>query len=275
MSLARVFRGALMVFAPMIAAIIISNFGGINTTGIQPLYYVQLVLCVSIFFIIAKELPDENNGRKDELDSKRIIFIRDYQEFFKGEKYIKRWIIMRIVSEFSMALSISFIPIWMVTKGASPYIFGIVSVASILSFLSMSIVAGILSDKIGRKKVFYLFTPFYCLGTLLLIIAPSPEYMILVGILGGAQAGGEGGGGIGGAGFIPFITMFWEIAPAEKRGRMFGLNMLIMSVIGIPTSIIGGTLWDKGFMIAVFLAPMSLQALVVIPLLHTIPDTIN
>jgi len=276
MSLSRVFWSTINVFAPVTAAIIVASFGGINAQGMRPLYYyIQLFLYISVFFVIAKGLGAtsiHSNVKKDELDWKKTSLIKDYREFLRGEKYLRRWILIRVFRDGSQALSMSFISLWMVNnKGATPAILGIVSAVSIIAAMSLQIPAGRLSDKFGRKKTFYLFTPFYYLGTLALISVPSPEYLILAGLLGGVGMGG----GIGGVAFTPFITMWWEMAPAEMRGRWYGLEGLIMATTRIPASIIGGILWDQGLKIEVLLVPILIDVLVVVLLLHTIPDTLR
>ena len=105
----------------------------------------------------------------------------------------------------------------------------------------------------------------------MLILAPRPEYLILVGLLG---AVGLVGGGAGGVSSTPFITMHWEMVPREKRGRWFGIEGL-MTGSTIPATIIGGILWQYGFMREVLLLPILLEVLVVIPLMITVPDTLK
>lgn len=159
---------------------------------------------------------------------------------------------------------------------ATPAILGTVGTISIIGTFTLQISAGRLADKIGRKKAFYLFSPFKYAGTLILISALSPESLILVGLFGGASGGvGGAGGGIGSVGFTPFITMFWEMAPADKRGRWYGLEGTVTALTRIPASIIGGILWEQGFVVEVLLVQVLLELLVVIPLLNTIPDTIG
>jgi hypothetical protein len=67
--------------------------------------------------------------------------------------------------------------------------------------------------------------------------------------------------------------MFWEAVPREKRGRWFGVEGL-MSLATIPASLLGGFLWQRGFMVEVLLAPVLLEVLVAMPILATIPDTL-
>jgi hypothetical protein len=68
--------------------------------------------------------------------------------------------------------------------------------------------------------------------------------------------------------------MHWEMVPKEKRGRWLGIRGLI-ELSTIPATIIGGILWQQGFMMEVLLLPIILEALIVMPMLFTIPDTLK
>ncbi len=279
MSLSRVIWGVLNIFAPAAAAVIVASFGGINAQGIRPLYYIEGALYVIVILVLARGVKNiSTHSDIEKSRSNEISLVQSYRGFFKGEKYLKRWVAIRIVRDFAVGMSAAFIPLWMVNiKGASPYIFGISITVSVVMVLFLQIPAGRLADRIGRKKAFYLFSPFYFLGTLLLISAPSSEYLIIAAGFLGAGIGGVGGsgGGIGGVAFTPFITLFWESAPQEKRGRWFGLEGLVTGLSTLPASIIAGILWERGFMTEVLVIPVLLQALVVIPMLTTVPDTIK
>jgi MFS family permease len=109
------------------------------------------------------------------------------------------------------------------------------------------------------------------MGTLLLVFAPSPEYLVLVGILGyfGLQGGG---GSLSGVSFIPFITMNFELVPEAKRGRWLGITGFF-NILSFPASVIGGVLWTQGFMMEVLLLPIFLEIFIALPIIRTIPDT--
>jgi len=111
-------------------------------------------------------------------------------------------------------------------------------------------------------------------GTVLMILVPRPECLILVGILGAVALVKGEEGGIGGVSQTPFVTMFWEMVPQEKRGRWFGIEGL-MNVATIPASLLGGFLWQQGLRIEVMVIPIILELLVVMPLLASIPDTLT
>ncbi|MDQ1279382.1 MAG: hypothetical protein QG670_644 [Thermoproteota archaeon] len=276
-SLSRVFLGALNAFAPLSAAYIVSSFGGINTQGMRPLYYIQLLLYVFVFFYVIKFLGTVSQKRTEETNglSSQNGALRNYQEFFK-DKHLRRWIIVRIVQTFSGSFSAAFIPLWFINvKHASPEIFGVFSTLSMIVSLSLNIPVGRLADKLGRKKTYYLLVPFTWIGGILIVISPNPQWLIISGIIGG---GGQAlGSGIGGVSNVPFVTMWWEQIPAEMRGRGWGIEGLITSGSAIPASLIAGVLWDQGFQsqVAVLVIPIILTALVVVPLLSTIPDTLG
>ena len=68
--------------------------------------------------------------------------------------------------------------------------------------------------------------------------------------------------------------MFWEVVPEEKRGRWFGVEGL-MGLSTIPASMLGGLLWQQGLKAEVLLLPILIEALLVIPILATVPDTLE
>jgi MFS family permease len=135
----------------------------------------------------------------------------------------------------------------------------------------LQIPAGKLADKIGRKKAFYLFRPFTYLGTLILILAPTPKYLILVGVLG---CFGLFAGGFSQVSFIPFITMNFEMVSEKKRGRWLGIIGLF-GILSFPASMLGGIIWQQGLMKEVLLLPLLMEVLIAIPILHRIPDTLK
>jgi MFS family permease len=255
-------------FAPLIAAWIVSRFGGITAQGIRPLYYLQIVLAFVVFVFIAMALTTPPAPRPTDsgpLKSKVSRFLQDFRDFFAGERYLKRWIAIRIIWSFTMRLATPFIPLWMVdVKGATAPILGVMGTASAIFSVVMPVLAGRLTDKIGRKNAYFLLRPFMYLRTILLILVPRPEYLIFAGVL----------AGIGQAYFVPFITMHWEIVPESKRGRWYGIEGFI-NIFAIPATLLSGFLWQQGYMIEVLLLPIILEVLLLIPIMTTIPDTLD
>jgi len=278
MSLSRVVWGAINVFAPLAAGLAVAYFGGINPQGIRPLYYIQLALTVFVFFFMFRTLKPLPGSVRDTGDTgSKGSLLEDYREFFRGERWLKRWVLLRLVMQFGTNLALPVVPLWLVeVKGATPQTLGLMGTVGVVVSLLFQIPAGRLADRIGRKKVYFLLRPMAYMGTALRVLAPGPEYLVLVGLLGAIALGGAGGGAGGGlssVGFTPFITMFWEIVPHEKRGRWFGIEGLL-NITAIPASLVGGLLWERGFKVEVLLLPILLELLIVLPLFASIPETL-
>jgi MFS family permease len=274
MGLSRVVWSVIGIFAPATAAIIVANFGGINARGIRPLYVIQVILAMIVFLYLSVRLEplESNHDNGIEKSSPKISgMIQDFKELFSGEKWLKRWVILFVIRNFGMSVAMPFTALWLVNmKNANPYTLGAMGSLGAIASTLLQIPAGRLADRIGRKKAFYLLRPLTYMGTLLMIMSPRPEYLIIVGLLGAVGIRG----GAGGVSFTPFITMHWEMVPEEKRGRWFGVEGLL-NIATIPATILGGILWQLGFMREVLLIPILLEVLVVIPLLVTIPDTLR
>ncbi|MEM2904953.1 MAG: MFS transporter [Candidatus Bathyarchaeia archaeon] len=261
MALSRAICGIPAIFTPMIAAVLVASFGGINASGIRPLYYLQMALSTVVLLFVASKLRSPRITQSEE----RLGLIQAFRELLGSEKLLRRWMLLESLRRCGMAIAMPFTPLWMVkVKGADPYILGVMGTVQTLISTLLQMPVGKLADRMGRKRAFYLLEPFNYLSTILLILAPEPQYLIPVGLL----------AGIGGVSFIPFITMYWEMVPAEKRGRWFGVSG-IFSILSVPASILGGYLWERGYMIVVLLLPILMGAFLAIPILATIPETLR
>lgn len=274
-SLSRVVWNILTIFGPITAALIVTYFGGIDSQGIRPLYVLQLASVVSVFLFVAWKLPPtigRVDGRYRRSSGWRALF-RDYREALKGEKHLRRWVLLRTIQTVGTSLASPFAMLWLVeTKGATPYVIGTMGSASLILTLVLQIPVGRIADRVGRKRVYFVTQPMSYIATLTVILAPSPEYLILAGLLGGV-ATGLSGGGINGLGTPLLVTWWWESIPEEKRGRFFGIEGLF-NLASIPASVLGGILWQQGFMIQVLLLPILFEVFGVLPLLATVPDII-
>jgi len=273
MSLSRTLWAIPSIFAPLIAAALVTYFGGINVAGIRPLYYIQLgfALLVFISLLLWLRIPKKAPIERSQPARTGKGFIQDFRDLFKGEIGLKRWLTIMTSRNIGLSLAMPFIPLWLVhEKGADPYILGLIGTIGAIVLMLLQIPVGKLADKIGRKRAFYLFRPFAFLGTLVLILAPQPKYLLLVGLLGcfGFQQLG-----LSEVSFIPFITMNHEMVSREKRGRWHG-SIGLFRLISFPASILGGIIWQQGLMIEVLLLPIALELLIVFPLMMTIPDTL-
>ncbi|MEM2631813.1 MAG: MFS transporter [Candidatus Bathyarchaeia archaeon] len=269
MSFSRLLCGGAAISAPLISAAIVTYSGGISAQGIRPLYYVSLVIILGLLIFLCKSL----HGTKLSKGSvEKSSLINTYKELFKGEKYLRRWILIRLFRDGFTFLFATFVPLWIVdVKGATnPAVLGTLSSVAMASAMLVQVPAGRFADKFGRKKAFFLLTTFYCLGIVVLVLAPSTEYLYLAGVLGMGWLGG-----IGGAAYTVLMTMWWEAFPAEDRGKLYGVEGIIAASFRIPISILGGILWDQGFKAHIMLLPALTELAIVVPLLYTIPETLR
>lgn len=274
MGLSRTIWAIPSVFAPFTAAIIVSSFGGINVEGIRPLYFIQLItFLLTVLFTMVMLKPLLLQRKEHQRSSKKLNIFSYYSEFLKGERWLKHWLILMAVLRLG-AISAPFVPLWIVdVKSADPYLLGVLGTVSVAVSLLLQIPIGRLADTIGRKKVFLILRPFSYIGTLLLVWAPNPMVLIVAGAL-GAMGLMVFGGGIGGISFIPFITMYWESFPAEKRGRLQGISGLL-DFVGSFATILGGFLWQAGYMELVLLLPMLIDVIVLVPTFLIIPESLG
>jgi len=265
----RIFWGVTGISASLIAAAVVTYFGGINAQGIRPLYYISIILLLLTILILYVGLDEAwlfNN--KENKTSKRKNSIREYLKFFRGEKYLKHWIVIRLCRDGFMSLQTIFVPLWIVNlKGADAAMLGVLSTLSATSSILLQVPAGKLADKIGRKKTFFLFSSFYCLGIITLILAPSFEFLILACIL------GWGMGGVGGVALTILMTMWWEGIPTENRGKLYGVEGIISASSKIPITAVGGILWDGGLQTLVLTLPVLAELFIVIPMISIVPET--
>jgi MFS family permease len=265
------------ILTPVVAAVVVTHFGGAsNEAGIRPLYFIQFAMSIVVLvslYIWLKPKAETQRDAVSEPAHQRSTFVRDFRDVFKGEKWLKRWIVVMLIRELEMRVAMPFTPLWIVgMKGADAYTLGLMGALNTLTQILLQIPAERLADRVGRKRAFYVFRSFAYLGTFLMIYAPRPEYLIAVGFLG--AVGQTTQGGLGGVSFIPFITMNFEMVPQAKRGRWLGLTGFF-SIICVPASIVAGVMWQQGRMIEVLLFPLLAELLIALPILTTIPDTLG
>lgn len=163
-----------------------------------------------------------------------------------------------------MYISAIYVPLYAAeVKAADQFLISGMASASTFLPLALAMPVGWLADRIGRKKVIYLGTPFYCLSFLLLIYAPDPTTLLLSSVLQGVF-------------MLIAVTqgaMTAELVPIQLLGRWYGLLGLFRGVISVITPIIGGTLWVLLTPESVFLFVIVTQILRIIILLP-VPETL-
>jgi MFS family permease len=250
------------LFAPSVAAFLITWFGGINTENIRLLYGIQLVARVGLFLYVAARLTEIAREKRDEHRS----VINGFKKVFQQGTTVKRWLLFLSVGMFTGNMMTAFrYPYAYEVKGATTFILSGIATASILTEAAFSTPFGRIADKIGRKKTFYLLTPFFCSANLLFALTPAPIYLLLAGFLLGFRmmAG------------VVVSSITPELMPREYLGRWRGVLGLFSGLAAIPAPVIGGLIWEHMGPEWVFIIPTLIELTIRLPLLYTVPETLN
>lgn len=256
-------RQFLAIFAPTIGGILVHYFGGISVEGIRPLYFIQLFGFSAVSLYVAFKLEDvKTNGsfQTNEL-------IGHYKEMFATGKNLGRFALIQALGSITMGLSMPFPFVYAADfKGANSLIIGYMGTCFVLVSMLLAIPMGNLADARGRKFIIYLTRPFFYVSYLLLVIAPLGAAWVLLlawgcrGVMMSSNA---------------FNTMSMEMVPREYRGRWTGFISFFQNLLRVPAMLIGGYLYESVNPILVFIIPIFVDALIRMPILRTIPDTVN
>jgi len=255
----------LSLIAPLVAAWLVTAFGGMTVEAIRPLYHIRFVGSGLIILFVAAQLRELKRVRMAEAKA-NPGFIGDFRRTIEGRGPLRRWLLVASLTWFPMAITSPFLQLFAhQAKGADQYLLGIMATASILTRLLFGIPVGRLADRIGRKKVIYLLTPLWYASHLLLVFSFNSATLVLAGALQTFYAISSG------------ITsaMTLELVPVERMGKWSGLLGLFQGLVTIPAPVIGGLIWREWGPMYVFLIPLAIDLLVRIPLLTTVPETLK
>ena len=245
--------------APIVAAYLITSFGGMNAGGIRPLFWISAACMLVALIIVYLYLPNPI-----EPSRKGGSILQGFSGVFREGTMVTRWLVYTMISTVPMYLAF-YIPYYAKEiKGADPYVIGLMDSAYWASSVFLALPVGILADRYGRKKMVALLTPFYCLALVLLVVAPSDLVLILAGLLNGFFM----------LGAITQAAIGLELVPREMLGSWNGLNSLSRGVVNIVAPIIGGLLWASLGPEYVFYFLIATQV-VKLGILWTIPSSVT
>jgi MFS family permease len=250
--------------APIIAAYLVIAFGGINATGIRPLFIIQLAglipLAIAIFLNLT-EIGKPGLGTREGTNN----FLKDFRSLFENAKGLKRFIFMESLGDFSMGMVFPFAMVFAVEgKNADPLILGYMGMAATLSNMIFAIPIGRLADRIGRKKTLTLMRPIMYASYLLIAFAPGAYWLILAWAFLGFPWE-----------WIVWSAMSMEMVPEDQRGRWSGMLMLFDNVVRIPAPIIGGIIYETVGPTVLFLLPVAIDLFLRVPVLLMTHETLR
>lgn len=247
------------LFAPVVAAYLITGFGGLTAEGIRPLYWFEVTGLVVAFLIILRFFRDPRPvggvGRVGLGVGLRRVF-------GEGVK-VRRWLVYVMLTMFPNYMAI-YVPLYArQVKGAGQLTLGLMDMGYWLIIVLLAIPVGLVADRFGRKRLIGLMTPLYSAGLLLLIVAPNEATLVVAGLLTGfLMLSGVTGGSIS-----------VELVPKELLGSWFGVIGLFRSLISVASPLIGGLLWNSlgPASVLIFLAVTQVMKL---GILATMPNSV-
>jgi DHA1 family tetracycline resistance protein-like MFS transporter len=255
----------LSIIAPLVAAHLVTVFGGLSAQGIRPLYYIRFTGYGFIFLFIAAQLREPRLAQATVAGADSS-FIDDFRRLFEGGATLRRWVVVVCLTALPTAMTLPFLQLFAhQVKGADQYLLGVMTTAGVLTRLLFGIPLGRLADSIGRKRVIYLLTPMWYASYLLLVFSFSSATLILAGALQTFYLISSG----------VTSAMTLELVPLERMGKWSGALGLFQGLVTIPAPILGGLIWSGLGPAYVFLIPLGVDLLLRIPLLTRIPETLR
>jgi len=260
--------GLLGMLGPLLAAFVLVNFVGVvgspsNANDIRPLFFISAFITLSSFFVVLLKLS--NHKWSIEAQSNTNI-LKDASILLKGNKLTKKWLIIGAVNTMPIGMILPYAQLFAKeVKGADVTTLATMVTAAALTSVLCGYYVGVLADKFGRKKVLFSIIPLFWLSNIILVFAPSPAFLIVSGILQGFY-------------YISSplsATIQREIVPQEVMGRWIGLNRLVGSLASALMAFISGLIYDGLGPQYVFLIFVVADALIRIPLLASMPETLH
>ena len=253
------------IIAPMIAAMIITGFGGLTPEGIRPLYGLQTLGFLFLLFLVLRYYRDTIERKSTSRSGNKMGFLGNMREVLR-RKSVKLWIAYRSISNISWFLSLTYLPLFVAeVKGGDQFILGAMATASMIVPLLLSIPTGRLADTFGRKKVIYAVAPFYFLSILFLIYAPDSNILLVSGFLQGFLV----------LGLVVQGAISQELVPASLLGTWWGILGLLWGIMGVLGPILGGFIWSFIGPVYVFLFILFMEVLKIAFLWLFIPETLK
>jgi MFS family permease len=91
------------IISPLLAAHLVTHFGGMTVEGIRPLFYVQFVGYGFVLLIVALQLREPQRDRLIAPKT-RLGFIVDFRRLFEGRRDLGRWIAISALTSLPLAM---------------------------------------------------------------------------------------------------------------------------------------------------------------------------
>ncbi|MFH0847209.1 MAG: MFS transporter [Chloroflexota bacterium] len=263
MALCETFAMGLMgMLGPLLGAALVTRFGGVNLSGIRPLFFVALFGMGLAFLLILTQLTNLRWGGS----TRPANFFQGLSQVVREGQGLRRFLVVASLTYLPQGMVIPFSQVFARdAKLASAQVLGwMVTGFSLTPFL-MGIPVGRMADRFGRKSVLYITGPLFWASLLMLIWAPHPVFLVLAGMLQGFYS----------MNMVLTTAISYEIVPKERMGRWIGILRFFRMLTAASAAWIAGFISDKLGMQYIFLTVLGLDVLIRMPLLITMPETLR
>jgi MFS family permease len=255
--------GLLGMVGPLLAAWLVMNLGGVGLAGIRPLFFVTLAISIGSLILVYTQL---SNQKWNHVHRTPQTLFSDLYGIIRGGRYLRRWLLLSAVANLPLGMIFPFSQVFAnEVKGANGIILGAMVTGASVASIILAIPLGRLADRIGRKRVLYLTIPLFWVSNAILVIATSPVWLIIAGVLQGFYWIG-----------VPVtMAMERELVPADQMGRWLGITRCFRMLLNAGMAFLAGLIWDKIGPQYVFIAFVALDLLIRMPLLISMPETLK
>jgi MFS family permease len=255
--------GLLGMAGPMLGAWLVTTFGGVNSGGIRPLFFVAMSVSICTFIVVSTQL---SNRKWSMSAGSRPNIFADLSRIMKEGRYLKRWLVIASIGYLPLGMVFPFSQVFAnKVKGADVLILGAMVTGASLTSILLALPLGRLADRIGRKRVLYITIPLFWVSNAVLVLASSPVWLVIAGIMQGFHFIGS-----------PIaMAMERELVPADRMGRWLGITRFFRMLFNAAMAFVAGMIWDRIGPQYVFLTFIALDLIVRMPLLISMPETLK
>jgi len=89
--------------SPLVAAYLVTAFGGMSLEGIRPLYYLRFVGYGLVFLFVAAKLREPRPKQPGET-KRGLGFVADFRQLFEGRPVLRRWLVVSALTSLPMPM---------------------------------------------------------------------------------------------------------------------------------------------------------------------------
>jgi len=168
--LCRTLASPVAIATPLLAAWLISRFGGLTVEGIRPLFAMQALIFAAILLLLVTQL---SGGHSHHGAGDRHRILSSFMQVFQQGPDVVRLLLVMGLMELPWVIAQPFMPVYAYdVKGANEFLLGGIAMTSILVPMVASIPLGRLADRYGRKRLLFAIAPLSNAANLFLILAP-------------------------------------------------------------------------------------------------------